>query len=113
MTHDRFLFFFFLMIRPPPKSTLFPYPTLSRSQEPELPPAAAGTAREELGAASPRQGSRCCGVESALGLRGAAVLESDRRPITLDDLIEHGADARLLTLREAGATGRELPRAPD
>src|SRR2546429_4999522 len=25
------LFFFFLMIRPPPKSTLFPYPTLFRS----------------------------------------------------------------------------------
>src|SRR5256885_1099487 len=26
-----YLFFFFLMIRPPPSSTLFPYPTLSRS----------------------------------------------------------------------------------
>src|SRR2546430_13512823 len=25
------LFFFFLMIRPPPRSPLFPYPTLSRS----------------------------------------------------------------------------------
>src|SRR3712207_8081249 len=26
-----FIFFFFLMIRPPPRSTLFPYPTLFRS----------------------------------------------------------------------------------
>src|SRR2546426_2253484 len=27
------LYFFFLMIRPPPRSTLFPYPTLFRSSE--------------------------------------------------------------------------------
>src|SRR2546423_5769680 len=32
-----FLFFFFLMIRRPPRSTLFPYTTLFRSQ-PALPP---------------------------------------------------------------------------
>src|SRR5256886_13257618 len=32
-----FLFsFFFLMIRPPPRSTLFPYPTLFRSRPPKL-----------------------------------------------------------------------------
>src|SRR5947207_6585624 len=29
--HSSFLFFFFLMIRPPPRSTLFPYTTLFRS----------------------------------------------------------------------------------
>src|SRR2546425_6727696 len=29
--HPRFLFFFFLMIRRPPRSTLFPYTTLFRS----------------------------------------------------------------------------------
>src|SRR5580693_10381104 len=28
-----FLFFFFLMIRPPPRSTLFPYTTLFRSRQ--------------------------------------------------------------------------------
>src|SRR5687768_17948748 len=28
-------FFFFLMIRPPPRSTLFPYTTLFRSADPE------------------------------------------------------------------------------
>src|SRR5437868_11479396 len=31
-------FFFFLMIRRPPRSTLFPYTTLFRSHEVELPP---------------------------------------------------------------------------
>src|SRR2546430_16212217 len=31
------LFFFFLMIRPPPNSTLFPYTTLFRSLEPPRP----------------------------------------------------------------------------
>src|SRR5207302_10514139 len=30
--HNLFLFFFFLMIRPPPRSTLFPYTTLFRSR---------------------------------------------------------------------------------
>src|SRR3989442_7657758 len=30
-THCRYLFFFFLMIRRPPRSTLFPYTTLFRS----------------------------------------------------------------------------------
>src|SRR2546430_8001786 len=37
--HDVFLFFFFLMIRRPPRSTLFPYTTLFRSQKlvPALP----------------------------------------------------------------------------
>src|SRR5439155_21285799 len=30
--------FFFLLLRPPPRSTLFPYTTLFRSQPPELPP---------------------------------------------------------------------------
>src|SRR5256885_16417497 len=31
-TYSTFLFFFFLMIRRPPRSTLFPYTTLFRSQ---------------------------------------------------------------------------------
>src|SRR2546422_8745736 len=39
-THTYFLFFFFLMIRRPPRSTLFPYTTLFRSDH----PAPAGTA---------------------------------------------------------------------
>src|SRR5256885_15871685 len=32
----RYLFFFFLMIRRPPRSTLFPYTTLFRSRPPRL-----------------------------------------------------------------------------
>src|SRR5437879_13859514 len=32
VTFHVYLFFFFLMIRPPPRSTLFPYTTLFRSQ---------------------------------------------------------------------------------
>src|SRR2546430_17209173 len=31
MSHPNYLFFFFLMIRRPPRSTLFPYTTLFRS----------------------------------------------------------------------------------
>src|SRR5205823_14049739 len=39
--------FFFLMIRPPPRSTLFPYTTLFRSERPRQPVAnRAGLARE-------------------------------------------------------------------
>src|SRR2546430_15655049 len=37
-THPRFLFFFFLMIRRPPRSTLFPYTTLFRSISTSSPP---------------------------------------------------------------------------
>src|SRR2546421_7140857 len=46
-------FFFFLMIRRPPRSTLFPYTTLFRSHEPERAPGpvlfAAGGDRERSG----------------------------------------------------------------
>src|SRR5436189_6396170 len=34
-TLSSFLFFFFLMIRRPPRSTLFPYTTLFRSRQPD------------------------------------------------------------------------------
>src|SRR5437868_14263294 len=33
LCHPLFSFFFFLMIRPPPRSTLFPYTTLFRSRQ--------------------------------------------------------------------------------
>src|SRR5258708_17434023 len=53
-----YLFFFFLMIRRPPRSTLFPYTTLFRSQadgeEPEAPRGAQRGRREgRLGQAGP------------------------------------------------------------
>src|SRR2546426_8961754 len=40
-----FLFFFFLMIRRPPRSTLFPYTTLFRSLIPRRSPAVVGLCR--------------------------------------------------------------------
>src|SRR5215207_10930542 len=42
---SRPLFFFFLMIRRPPRSTLFPYTTLFRSPDGPAPPAADGRGR--------------------------------------------------------------------
>src|SRR6478609_10198744 len=40
-----FFWFFFLMIRRPPRSTLFPYTTLFRSPRPGAPPAGRGQPR--------------------------------------------------------------------
>src|SRR2546430_10437096 len=42
-------YFFFLMIRRPPRSTLFPYTTLFRSpdRDPDVPPVRRGASREE------------------------------------------------------------------
>src|SRR6201993_4912602 len=42
------LFFFFLMIRRPPRSTLFPYPTLFRSRPSQAPPSQLAAARPPL-----------------------------------------------------------------
>src|SRR5438105_5805097 len=44
-----FLFFFFLMIRRPPRSTLFPYTTLFRSRTKHGPSENVGVVRKELG----------------------------------------------------------------
>src|SRR2546422_4515270 len=41
-------FFFFLMIRRPPRSTLFPYTTLFRSPRSRLPPSKRGRSRPRL-----------------------------------------------------------------
>src|SRR6266567_7071493 len=55
-----FLFFFFLMIRRPPRSTLFPYTTLFRSRRSDRPrgPAVVWT-RSPRGGGSPRRWWRC------------------------------------------------------
>src|SRR3712207_8992984 len=66
--------FFFLMIRRPPRSTLFPYTTLFRSPPPRRPDASRGTldtcAVSSLDGAGPRR--HRCGVEpgKARGSRG-------------------------------------------
>src|SRR3712207_7488378 len=43
------MYFFFLMIRRPPRSTLFPYTTLFRSRPVEVLPRALGDQRGDLG----------------------------------------------------------------
>src|ERR1022692_842161 len=53
-----FLFFFFLMIRRPPRSTLFPYTTLFRSVEPEQPDDPTRTARKRVDANLDRKSTR-------------------------------------------------------
>src|SRR3989454_10318006 len=58
--HLIFLFFFFLMIRRPPRSTLFPYTTLFRSLERERPHACLVEARVRCG---PRQAGVGLGVD--------------------------------------------------
>src|SRR5690349_22509246 len=50
LSSSGFLFLFFLMIRRPPRSTLFPYTTLFRSRQ-----------RSEIGPAAPRPFPPACG----------------------------------------------------
>src|SRR6266540_7103789 len=82
-----FKFFFFLMIRRPPRSTLFPYTTLFRSQpeaaqaEPRLPrPGAAAVAAQP---APPRRGAprAACGRHRRRGgrLPGARLMDPAAR----------------------------------
>src|SRR2546422_4049677 len=76
---DHVLFFFFLMIRRPPRSTLFPYTTLFRSGEgPARPrPALLGRLEEgapaRLGAASPNRDRKSTRLNSSHGYISYAV----------------------------------------
>src|SRR3989475_12525530 len=58
----RCFLFFFLMIRRPPRSTLFPYTTLFRSPGPRAPSACGGGHRERDGAGS----SWACGEDNCM-----------------------------------------------
>src|SRR5215216_8031911 len=60
MSSPFFSFFFFLMIRRPPRSTLFPYTTLFRSCSPSLPLIVQGSSR------AGRRTRCCCHAEAAL-----------------------------------------------
>src|SRR3712207_9359102 len=62
--HSLLHFFFFLMIRRPPRSTLFPYTTLFRSWPPRRGPTCRpppGCGRPSPGSASPARGPRPAG----------------------------------------------------
>src|SRR3989449_4375918 len=67
--HLRFLFFFFLMIRRPPRSTLFPYTTLFRSQSRHAADACRAERRHRPAAEDPGVGG-CAG-------KGLALLRSE------------------------------------
>src|SRR6267143_7046852 len=68
------LLFFFLMIRRPPRSTLFPYTTLFRPEEPALPQPHAGRAASRLPPPALRAGRRAprLPVEQCAGEPGRA-----------------------------------------
>src|SRR5205823_13530788 len=56
--HKRFCLLFFLMIRRPPRSTLFPYTTLFRSRSPCSPPSRSNRARLAASSTSSRSSTR-------------------------------------------------------
>src|SRR6266511_2081472 len=61
--------FFFLMIRRPPRSTLFPYTTLFRSRSPCAPPCHTSAPRSELAYSSVARGVVMCSMDSsAIGI---------------------------------------------
>src|SRR3712207_9543868 len=71
--YTNLLFFFFLMIRRPPRSTLFPYTTLFRSHLLSPEPFAAFGARRGAGQRRVRRGAR------RRGARGRRALDGGRR----------------------------------
>src|SRR3712207_7967813 len=77
-------FFFFLMIRRPPRSTLFPYTTLFRSRHPRRgrPRLAVGPRARRMGQALPtpqRRGAAAEGQGGAAGPGGPDRPRRDRR----------------------------------
>src|SRR5256886_3022648 len=74
------IFFFFLMIRRPPRSTLFPYTTLFRSQE-EPRPRAGGAARLDPAARDrvPRSAEHTSELQSQSNLVCRLLLEKKKR----------------------------------
>src|SRR6266704_6284364 len=77
--------FFFLMIRPPPRSTLFPYTTLFRSRRPGRPPPAAPRWPQSASARRlPRSEEHTSELQSRFDLVCRLLLETkkqtDKRP---------------------------------
>src|SRR5215469_17788489 len=73
-----FLFFFFLMIRRPPRSTLFPYTTLFRS----WPEALAGTDQPPLHGSPPRSEEHTSELQSRRDLVCRLLLEKKKKNIS-------------------------------
>src|SRR2546422_8234695 len=89
----QFCFFFFLMIRRPPRSTLFPYTTLFRSRLPGGPRSCRGTrGQRRHGAALPaRSEEHTSELQSRLHLVCRLLLEKKKKKNTTDhqDRIQH------------------------
>src|SRR2546422_11744108 len=80
------LFFFFLMIRRPPRSTLFPYTTLFRSRR--TCPGRAHEMRNEISASERRSRKWDLGGEQVILCHTSRVLRSDRKSTRLNS--SHG-----------------------
>src|SRR5256885_4952208 len=91
-----YLFFFFLMIRRPPRSTLFPYTTLFRSHAAQ-PLAALPDARlSRLGAVgvlSGRSEEHTSELQSPCNLVCRLLLEKKKKKLTIPDRVTHDASA--------------------
>src|SRR5215210_9130649 len=78
-------FFFFLMIRRPPRSTLFPYTTLFRSGA-ERPPAGLGADGEPGGRAAARSEEHTSELQSPMYLVCRLLLEKKKKTFLSLDL---------------------------
>src|SRR2546421_10607371 len=81
-----FFFFFFLMIRRPPRSTLFPYTTLFRSRQ------RLSLVREFTEDASVRPLSAGCWVESDGRLRFEVTGHDPNRSLVIDPVFEYRSE---------------------
>src|SRR5690349_24824280 len=77
-----FFFFFFLMIRRPPRSTLFPYTTLFRSRRPRALAPAAGVAAPVSGTTRPRSEEHTSELQSRRDLVCRLLLEKKKKKKT-------------------------------
>src|SRR5260370_10684820 len=87
--HSAFLFFFFLMIRRPPRSTLFPYTTLSRSGRPTSGPTRKSAGRTASGyGKSRRSEEHTSELQSHLNLVCRLLLEkkTNKGPLATADV---------------------------
>src|SRR6266480_7816823 len=111
--------FFFLMIRRPPRSTLFPYTTLFRSRSPAPPSGCPdlnwGPLRPERsalpGCATPRERHKEYPVSARIGPNSAATLSSatTRRQGERSDADRQSRNGRDGEGRGRGQTGGRLP----
>src|SRR5258708_14681747 len=104
--------FFFLMIRRPPRSTLFPYTTLFRSALEKFLRHQHGRGHHRAGQGAARSEEHTSELQSPDHLVCRLLLEKKK---TLDDAADHQAevDTRTCDRRGDGATGLGIAASPD